>query len=1136
MADYGVWGVTNTELEQAVAAVDPSALLVPARIVRRVLRLDRGLADSGMRLPHRKTYFISREALLGFAEPEELGQSDGTTLPETVILLARPEPEQLASVTRERALVKYWRLLFHARVHVELDKLVTDDRLNASVVDNRIEQIGKIEFEEIRTVLKQENMLLPPVDDVSTYVEFVATYTELKFFAPRLLSDYFPSIRDWRAIDGVIGQDFDAPRWFGATRLPGSPEPHEQTVEDEEALIERRSDPTATNPRKQSDRLYCRMMNMADGARVKGNDVRSAIMRWWAALRIGPKLARTARDQGRDDVRHLADRFTHAVDVPEEERGAWGDLLVELLPVATRGIVSPEARFLYDLQRACVDHEQGIFQLDLRRWIFSRGRTPLKRSVPNQREVMIAKHLKTAQGRLPTLRLPAMSRDRLAALLRSAVERAAHQLRETFRPRFEAALDEVGLTPLNRAEAVARRKLIEELLDRVVERGFVNMGDLRDAISKNNLKLRDITSLRELWTGDEALRADKSLARNLDGVYRPGEVYRRIPQWISSAAFGTKYGRLLTRYALIPFGGAYVTLEFIQHLAHKPYEWAHAGEPHFLTTQAVLLVGCFIIMLYSPAFRSGLREVFRSVVRAFHDAFVTWPKRFAALKLIRELTQTTAYRVVQQYVFKPLVTMFVLGVLASLIQFRIIGWWQWLAVFMAANLLVNSRPGRMFDEWLSDVASRSWHQLRLRVFKTMFQAVMDFSHEMLDGLEGILYSVDEWLRFRTGESRVATAFKAVLGFFWYFVNYVVRFAVTLLIEPQINPIKHFPVVTVGHKIILPLAFTTDIKNNASWLAQQILWMFDSMSIETANWIAGSVVWVIPGIFGYVAWELRSNWYLYDANRAPNLKPVSVGHHGESIMRLLRPGFHSGTIPKTFGKLRRADRKAQALGAWEGPRKYHDRLHEVREDVERFIDRELVELLAASPHCGPLGLKRTEVGMGTNHLRIGLAGTGEFTVPLVMSLEEKAGWLAARTDWPEWFERLGPEAARALQMAIFGFYKQCGVELVHEQIEECFAPDVPRYELCDKGLMAWSAVPADGPVLYDLRTDADTSQLVSPTTPCSMPTLDRQRLVFAGAPIRWAQWVDFWERDGRRTHESHLPEAFRTRNGTSSRAG
>ncbi len=45
--------------------------------------------------------------------------------------------------------------------------------------------------------------------------------------------------------------------------------------------------------------------------------------------------------------------------------------------------------------------------------------------------------------------------------------------------------------------------------------------------------------------------------------------------------------------------------------------------------------------------------------------------------------------------------------------------------------------------------------------------------------------------------------KAGLGLFWFFVAYVLRFAVNVLIEPQINPIKHFPVVTVSHKLLLP---------------------------------------------------------------------------------------------------------------------------------------------------------------------------------------------------------------------------------------------------------------------------------------------------------------------------------------------
>ena len=1111
MENKGVWGVTNAELESAVAAVDSTAFMVPARIVRRVLRHDRGLTESGLRLPHRKTYFVGRESLLQIVEPSEIGVASIDDVPETSILLARPEPEQLSAITRPRVLLKYWRLLYHARVHVELERKIADGRLTTAMVQERVAAIGRLEFEEIRSVLKQESLLLPPVDDTSIYVEFVAVYFELKFFASRLLADYFPSIRDWSAIDALVEQDFSGREWFASTRLPGSPEPHEQTIEDEESLTERRADPAATNPRKQSDRLYCRLMNLADRARVRGNDVRSSIMRWWAALRIGPKLARAAREQGREDLRHLAERLAAAVGMSGTERAAWGDVLEEMLPVAARGIWNAEARFLYDLQKACLDHEQGVFQLDVMGWLTSLGRRSLKRELPHQREVLISKHLRGAQARLPSLRMPAIRREQMAELLHGAVERAEEDLRTSLRPQIVAALDEVGLRATNRPEQVARKKLIEELLDRVVERGFFNMGDVRDAISRNNLKLRDIVHWSELWTGDEALRADHALAKRLDGVYRRGEIYRRVPQWLSSAAFGTVIGRLVTKYVAIPFGGAYMFLVFAHYIlleAHLVDEKAD-----FRTKPLIALVGCIIMMLYSPTFRAGCWEVIRAVGRLIADLFVVWPRRLMQLELVQRFMTTGVYRALQQFVFKPLLSTIVLGLLLMLWRFQRIGWQGWLSVFVVANLLVNSKWGRAVDEWLSDLGHRSWHQLRMRIFTTVVHAVMEFFHEALEGMERMLYAVDEFLRFRTGENRWATGFKATAGFIWYFINYLVRFCVTLLIEPQINPIKHFPVVTVSHKIILPLAIPAGV-GQASILGAQFMWLFN-MSMESANWLAGSIVWCIPGIFGYVAWELRNNWFLYDANRSVNLKAVIVGHHGETTTRLLRSGFHSGTIPKTFAKLRRADRKALAIGAWDDSRKYRDRLHEVQEAVSHFVSRELLEILNLSAHCGSLKLRLTDVSMGLNHLRLTIVGEEPNVDPLVITLQEKSSWLTARMTLPSWYERLSVEQIRTLMSAVSGFYKMCGVEFVHEQIEQCFAPDVPRYDFSDRGLIVWPDAQSESPVLYDLRTNAEQSQLVSPTVPCSLPTLDRQRLYFAAAPIRWAQWVDMWERESKR---------------------
>ena len=69
--------------------------------------------------------------------------------------------------------------------------------------------------------------------------------------------------------------------------------------------------------------------------------------------------------------------------------------------------------------------------------------------------------------------------------------------------------------------------------------------------------------------------------------------------------------------------------------------------------------------------------------------------------------------------------------------------------------------------------------------------------------------MDEWLRFREGQSRVVLASKAVLGLVWGVVAYAARVYLILLVEPQINPIKHFPVVTVAAKIMLPFALTSD---------------------------------------------------------------------------------------------------------------------------------------------------------------------------------------------------------------------------------------------------------------------------------------------------------------------------------------
>src|SRR3954469_3386336 len=105
------------ELRRILQAADPAALLVPPRLLRRVIKHDRRLTGLGLQVPHRKSYVIGRDALLALADRDELGLEPDRELPSTVLLLARPEPEDLAAWPRGPLLVKYWRLLFHAAVH-----------------------------------------------------------------------------------------------------------------------------------------------------------------------------------------------------------------------------------------------------------------------------------------------------------------------------------------------------------------------------------------------------------------------------------------------------------------------------------------------------------------------------------------------------------------------------------------------------------------------------------------------------------------------------------------------------------------------------------------------------------------------------------------------------------------------------------------------------------------------------------------------------------------------------------------------------------------------------------------------------------------------------------------------------------
>src|SRR5260370_33774515 len=92
-------------------------------------------------------------------------------------------------------------------------------------------------------------------------------------------------------------------------------------------------------------------------------------------------------------------------------------------------------------------------------------------------------------------------------------------------------------------------------------------------------------------------------------------------------------------------------------------------------------------------------------------------------------------------------------------------------------------------------------------------------------------------------------------------------------------------------------------------------MGEPLAVVSAFALIVPTLWLVPGACAFFFWEMKENWRLFRANRPVRLKPVVVGRHGETMLHLLKPGFHSGTIPRLFGNLRQAERSAYWTGDW-----------------------------------------------------------------------------------------------------------------------------------------------------------------------------------------------------------------------------
>jgi len=1199
------------EVEQLCREREPGAFFVLPRVVRRVWQNELEIASPWVPPPHRKSCVIDRDRLLWLVARDELGVDADTPLPQRLILIARPEEDQLSKFSREDLLRYYWRLLFHARIDFELGPKTTTDRMPSSELRRRIDALGQTQFDEIRSVLRAEQMLVRPDDPRLVYAEFVAVWHELRAFAPALLPLYFPALSDEEAVLRLIGPDCDAVALLEATR------PHERSLtavapvatgpaDAVESLLEG----SQLNLSSRSPRAYAAYVRRAKRLRLDGNNVRAALVRR-QAFDVAPlDQMNDARSELLREIELLVLRVQAALELSDDDARPWLAMCERLLPAARRGFWNANARLLYDLQQVCLDHEQEIYKVDLLRWLRRLGKDPLKRPLPNQRVVMMSKHLRSAALRVPAVQIDAAGRRELSVLLHAAADAAEHLLRKRMEPLVTDALMEAGLVPNGVVERVAFRKVVHELLDGVVQRGFLTLGEMRDAIARNQLKIPDLTNAREFLTGDPLLRADKLLASRIDGVYQRGPFYLQWMQRMNSLAYGTTFGRMLTKYLFLPFGLSFLSLMAVEEIAHlalgsaapvaahvvvDPHVTTHpptkpapanegelkpivVGEPNLDTVAAadppaikpepeqfavetpasasdhstpvaapvahathatvrhhwvysrlnMFLLGCFLFaLIHAPPFRNAVEAVLRATWTVLRVALVEVPRHVLAFPPVEWVLKSFPMKLFRRFVIAPvLVTSIFCVVLPWLSVYDWPNRWSSLAVLIVCVAVLNSRFGRDTEELTREFLSRLWYRIRTHLLLGLFTLIVDAFQWLMDGLERVLYAVDEWLRFRSGESAIALAVKAVLGLVWSFVHGVVRFCVTLLIEPQINPIKHFPVVTVSHKMILPWAV------HITYLLAAPLTPF--LGTVLANAIGPLVVTAIPGVFGFLVWELKENWKLYAANRPRKLRPARIGHHGESLLRLLCPGFHSGTIPKLFARRRRAARKAHQNPNVNKQARYTEKLHHEAESLRHFVDRELIALLSASRTFRERSLAVGHVELATNRVTILLLDRDQPNDPMQIEFDEQSGWLIATVAELGWLTELTDEDRAVFRTALAGLYKVGSVDLVREQIESqlaaprvpevasivdaasavntsCLIPDYHPYDIAPTGLVVWPLGRYETEVHYSL--DEAPMSIPRPRNlarASGLIPLPVGSLLFAEHSLNWADWHAYWE--------------------------
>ena len=1076
----------RSDIELELKSIEPRLLLVPRKVVDKVVLHQRKLpAILGLisgQFSNVDSVWTDFETLNAIAQEIEFELEIGSLPFGRILLLAKIESEMSGKFNTEQRNILYWRRIFHAEVKLKFFELKEQGLLSSTKIENKIKTIGRTVFSEALMVLEQEHKIFPEQDITDKYISFAACFAELYRFSENLLTNYFPSIKDYEALLLIIKDDVSEDVIFQETRLTGTQNPH----------------PTPETHAEESSEYFKRLSEQAEKESLLNNATESAIL-WTQANRVAPaELSADTLEKAHKEIRKLVKRLQSALNFNSNDFQNWESALLPLLDKADQGSFPVEARLLTELQSACEDYEQEIYRIDILGWAMSLGKKSMKRPLRFQRLIKIHQRLKEASLNAITTRLAFGDRKKLETLLQLVWKQNEKKLRNEIRPIIENNLQLVGLKGEGAFGEIARRRLVEEFLDLIIEQGYLNYSELRDMISRNHLKLEDVRDASSFFKGDALLTLDENLSVQLDGIYRRSDFYLRWLEKSTALNFGTATGRTLTKFLTLPFGGSFLLIESADLINDKI-----SGEriPDLTRTLAFIALGIFFFgIINNLSLRTFVLEVLLYFWKTAKFIFYKIPSALLTWNPFLLIWKSLPVQVIYSLILKPLVFTEAIALwLPKSYPYHV----GEIVLFIGFTLLLNSRPGRLLSEFAISGVMTLGKLVQDGLISILFTIMVQSFKKTIEGLEFVLQWVNDWLRLRGRAKPWQVALRGILGLLWSPIAFFLRFYTVVLIEPGINPIK-FPISSVAAKFTYPIIIP---------LTPEIVHFFSPFIGDVvSNLFFGTTIWLMPNLFGFLFWETKENWGLYRANRPQSLRPMAVGTHGETIPQLLKLGFHSGTIPKLFMKLRKAELEAVSRSDWRKARTLRLDLQTIKERLARFIERDLLIPMQQNNKSFIKPLRVSEISLGLNRIEADMTGMDDNGyASFKISLELVDGILMGSVSKPGGTLALNEQQNRCLSLGIAGLYKFAGIEISKEQVTSNLPSWVSDWKISEGNLVLFSE--NQSTILVPINTGEPLLklQVKNLEKACTLNTLDAERLLFGRQPLTWQEWSEGWDR-------------------------